>query len=230
MTIKVNLKDVKFNKVLNTDHIGLAGDTLPDIEYETESFKDKLKITPIKIFILVAVILSAIFITIGLYFMNLTKANNQKEEATQKVENVSTKEDLKENLEQSTKSINAPTKVTTENLLGNYLLGATTYYPDDPKKLYIDFTIKAPKEKVKQADDETAKKILETFKSTLPKINDTIEVKDASKVTMEIYTDSKIYQTILLYDGKPFAYINTDKNLISTNHITSEYVVSVAKE
>lgn len=230
MAAKVKLKDLKMNKELNTEHIGLAGESLPDIKYEKESFKERFQITPTKIFIVVAVLLSGIFLAVGLYFMNLTKANNHKEETTQKTKNVSTKEDLKENLEQSTKSINAPTKVTTENLLGNYLLGATTYYPDDPKKLYIDFTIKAPKEKAKQADDETAKKIIETFKSTLPKINDTIEVKDASKVTMEIYTDGKIYQTILLYDGKPFAYINTDKNLVSTNHITSEYVVSVAKE
>lgn len=230
MAAKVKLKDLKINKELNTDHIGLAGDTLPDIEYEKENFKERFQITPTKIFVVVAVLLSTIFLAVGLYFMNLTKANNQTEETKTKTENVATKEDLKENLEQSTKSINAPTKVTTENLLGNYLLGATTYYPDDPKKLYIDFTIKAPKEKAKQADDETAKKIIATFKSTLPKINDTIEVKDASKVTMEIYTDGKIYQTILLYDGKPFAYINTDKNLVSTNHITSEYVVSVAKE
>lgn len=230
MAAKVKLKDLKMNKELNTNHIGLAGDTLPEIEYEKESFTEKFQITPTKIFIVVAVLLSAIFLAVGLYFMNLTKANNQTEETKTKTENVSTKEDLKENLEQSTKSINAPTKVTTENLLGNYLLGATTYYPDDPKKLYIDFTIKAPKEKAKQADDETAKKIIKTFKSTLPKINDTIEVKDKSKVSMEIYTDGKIYQTILLYDGKPFAYINTDKNLVSTNHITSEYVVSVAKE
>ena len=230
MAAKVKLKDLKMNKELNTNHIGLAGDTLPDIEYEKENFKERFKITPTKIFVVVAVLLSTIFLAVGLYFMNLTKANNQTEETKTKTENVSTKEDLKENLEQSTKSINAPTKVTTENLLGNYLLGATTYYPDDPKKLYIDFTIKAPKEKAKQADDETAKKIIETFKSTLPKINDTIEVKDKSKVTMEIYTDGKIYQTILLYDGKPFAYINTDKNLVSTNYITSEYVVSVAKE
>lgn len=230
MAAKVKLKDLKMNKELNTDHIGLAGDMLPDIEYEEESFKERFQITPTKIFVVVAVLLSAIFLAVGLYFMNLTKANNQNEETKTKTENVTTKEDLKENLEQSTKSINAPTKVTTENLLGNYLLGATTYYPDDPKKLYIDFTIKASKEKAKQADDETAKKIIETFKSTLPKINDTIEVKDKSKVTMEIYTDGTIYQTILLYDGKPFAYINTDKNLVSTNHITSEYVVSVAKE
>lgn len=230
MAAKVKLKDLKINKELNTDHIGLAGDTLPDIEYEKENFKERFQITPTKIFVVVAVLLSTIFLAVGLYFMNLTKANNQTEETKTKTENVATKEDLKENLEQSTKSINAPTKVTTENLLGNYLLGATTYYPDDPKKLYIDFTIKAPKEKAKQADDETAKKIIATFKSTLPKINDTIEVKDASKVTMEIYTDGKMYQTILLYDGKPFAYINTDKNLVSTNHITSEYVVSVAKE
>lgn len=192
--------------------------------------KELLKITPTKIFIVAAIIISTICLIIGFYFMNLTKEKNKEHSTEQKIEQVANKEELKSTLEESTKSINAPTKVTTENLLGNYLLGATTYYPDDPKKLYIDFTIKAPKEKVKQADDETAKKIIETFKSTLPKINETIEVKDKSKVSMEIYSDGNIYQTILLYDGKPFAYINTDKNLVSTSHITSEYVVNVAKE
>ena len=192
--------------------------------------KELLKITPTKIFVVAAIVISAICLIIGFYFMNLTKEKNKEHSTEQKIEQVANKEELKSTLEESTKSINAPTKVTTENLLGNYLLGATTYYPDDPKKLYIDFTIKAPKEKVKQADDETAKKIIETFKSTLPKINETIEVKDKSKVSMEIYSDGNIYQTILLYDGKPFAYINTDKNLVSTSHITSEYVVNVAKE
>lgn len=192
--------------------------------------KELLKITPTKIFVVAAIIISAICLVIGIYFMNLTKEKNKEHSTEQKIEQVANKEELKSTLEESTKSINAPTKVTTENLLGNYLLGATTYYPDDPKKLYIDFTIKAPKEKVKQTDDETAKKIIETFKSTLPKINETIEVKDKSKVSMEIYSDGNIYQTILLYDGKPFAYINTDKNLVSTSHITSEYVVNVAKE
>ena len=77
MAAKVKLKDLKMNKELNTDHIGLAGDTLPDIGYEKESFKERFQITPTKIFVVVAVLLSTIFLALGMYFMNLTKENNQ---------------------------------------------------------------------------------------------------------------------------------------------------------
>ena len=47
---------------------------------------------------------------------------------------------------------------------------------------------------------------------------------------MEIYKQKSEYQTILLYDGKPFAYVSTDKDLVSTNHVTGEYVSKVAKD
>ena len=193
--VRIDLRTLK-----RTDEIE---ETIP-----TENkIKELLKITPTKIFVVAAIVISAICLVIGFYFMNLTKEKNKEHSTEQKIEQVANKEELKSTLEKSTKSINAPTKVTTENLLGNYLLGATTYYPDDPKKLYIDFTIKAPKEKVKQADDETAKKIIETFKSTLPKINETIEVKDKSKVSMEIYSDGNIY--------KQFFYTMVNHSLIS---------------
>lgn len=194
-----------------------------------------------KIISILLLILSVVILGVGLFFYNKTSKQpqpqeqpapqvEQKQEQPKEEDNTSEKDKLQNKLEESVKSVNTPTKVTTEELFGGYILGSTTYYPDDPQKLYIDFTIKAPKEKQPQADDETALKILKTLKSTLPKINDTIEVKDKSKVTMEIYKQKSEYQTILLYDGVPFAYVSTDKDLVSTNHVTGEYISKVAKD
>lgn len=205
-----------------------------------QEFKEMSKAT--KIFGAISILLSLVFLAVGLFFYNkTTKQVAEPQQPQQQVEQPQTpqqpiqddkseKDKLQEKLEDSVKSVNTPTKVTTEELFGGYILGSTTYYPDDPQKLYIDFTIKAPKEKQPQADDETALKILKTLKSTLPKINDTIEVKDKSKVTMEIYKQKSEYQTILLYDGVPFAYVSTDKDLVSTNHVTGEYISKVAKD
>lgn len=194
-----------------------------------------------KIISVLLLLLSVVILGVGLFFYNKTSKHvdqpqqptpqvKQKQEQPKEEDNTSEKDKLQNKLEESVKSVNTPTKVTTEELFGGYILGSTTYYPDDPQKLYIDFTIKAPKEKQPQADDETALKILKTLKSTLPKINDTIEVKDKSKVTMEIYKQKSEYQTILLYDGVPFAYVSTDKDLVSTNHVTGEYISKVAKD
>lgn len=194
-----------------------------------------------KIISVLLLILSVVILGVGLFFYNKTSKQpqpqeqpepqvEQKQEKPKEEDNTSEKDKLQNKLEESVKSVNTPTKVATEELFGGYILGSTTYYPDDPQKLYIDFTIKAPKEKQPQADDETALKILKTLKSTLPKINDTIEVKDKSKVTMEIYKQKSEYQTILLYDGVPFAYVSTDKDLVSTNHVTGEYISKVAKD
>ena len=151
-----------------------------------------------KIISVLLILLSVVILGVGLFFYNKTSKQpqpqeqpapqvEQKQEQPKEEDNTSEKDKLQNKLEESVKSVNTPTKVATEELFGGYILGSTTYYPDDPQKLYIDFTIKAPKEKQPQADDETALKILKTLKSTLPKINDTIEVKDKSKVTMEIY-------------------------------------------
>ena len=204
-----------------------------------QEFKEMSKGT--KIFGVISILLSLVFLAVGLFFYNKTSKQpqpqeqpapqvEQKQEQPKEEDNTSEKDKLQNKLEESVKSVNTPTKVATEELFGGYILGSTTYYPDDPQKLYIDFTIKAPKEKQPQADDETALKILKTLKSTLPKINDTIEVKDKSKVTMEIYKQKSEYQTILLYDGVPFAYVSTDKDLVSTNHVTGEYISKVAKD
>ena len=114
-----------------------------------------------------------------------------------------------------------PYAVSTEQLGGGYTLGITTY---------MDYAIKAPDEKQPVIDDDTAKKIEENLKKDLPTINVSIHVKDKDKVTMETYKLDDKYQTILLYDAKPFAYVVTDKDGMSTNYVTSYYVTDVASE
>ena len=123
-----------------------------------------------------------------------------------------------------------PYAVSTEQLGGGYTLGITTYNPNKTSDIYMDYAIKAPDEKQPVIDDDTAKKIEENLKKDLPTINVSIHVKDKDKVTMETYKLDDKYQTILLYDAKPFAYVVTDKDGMSTNYVTSYYVTDVASE
>lgn len=226
----ITIEDVKNNKTFNPEHIGKAGEKI-SLE-NTKIIKNHKSEIPWKIIIPMIIAIITIFST-TLYIRSISKQNEEYNK--QQVEHLNNqvqkneKESLKENLEKVTEKVNIPTKITTEDLFGGYILGSTIYYPDEPQKTYIDFTIKAPNVKQEQASDETAKKILAAFNKSLPKINDTIEVKDKNKVTMEIYKKDDAYQTFLFYDNKPFAYINTDKNLKSVNYVTSEYVTNVAK-
>lgn len=123
-----------------------------------------------------------------------------------------------------------PYAVSTEPLGGGYTLGITTYNPNKTSDIYMDYAIKAPDEKQPVIDDDKAKKIEENLKKDLPTINVSIHVKDKDKVTMETYKLDDKYQTILLYDAKPFAYVVTDKDGMSTNYVTSYYVTDVASE
>lgn len=137
---------------------------------------------------------------------------------------------VQEKLEATAKTSNLPYKIATQNLAGGYILGATVYNPDEPTKLYTDFELFNPESKTTVADDETGKKITDELTKSLPKIGDTIEVKDKDKVTLETYKQSDdTYQTIALFDGKPFAYINTDKEGHHIVNVTSYYVSDVAK-
>ena len=137
---------------------------------------------------------------------------------------------VQEKLEETAKSSNLSYKIATQNLAGGYILGATVYNPDDPTKLYTDFELFNPETKSAVADDENGKKITEELTKALPKIGDTIEVKDKEKVTLETYKQSDdTYQTIALFDGKPFAYVNTDKEGHHIVNVTSYYVSDVAK-
>lgn len=157
----------------------------------------------------------------------------QKQEAPKQEEpkqELSYNDKLKEDLEKKANSSGLPHKVSMTTIGGGYILGSTVYHPDEPTKLYTDFELFAPETKQDVASDATAKKIKAEFEKSLPKLGDTIEVKDKSKVTLETYKMSdNTYQTIALYDGKPFAYIVTDKDGHHTNNVTSYYISEVAK-
>lgn len=126
-----------------------------------------------------------------------------------------------------------PYTISTEVIGGGYVLGITTYNPSDPKNMYMDYAIMKPEHTGEQATDEKATKIKESLSKDLPTINKSIVIKDQDKdkITMETYPmEGDIYQTILLCDGKPFAYVSTDKDGISTNYVTSYYVSDIAAE
>lgn len=157
----------------------------------------------------------------------------QKQEAPKHKEpkqELSYNDKLKDDLEKKANSSGLPHKVSMTTIGGGYILGSTVYHPDEPTKLYTDFELFAPETKQDVANDATAKKIKAEFEKSLPKLGDTIEVKDKSKITLETYKMSdNTYQTIALYDGKPFAYIVTDKDGHHTNNVTSYYISEVAK-
>lgn len=157
----------------------------------------------------------------------------QKQEAPKQEEpkqELSYNDKLKDDLEKKANSSGLPHKVSMTTIGGGYILGSTVYHPDEPTKLYTDFELFAPETKQDVANDATAKKIKAEFEKSLPKLGDTIEVKDKSKITLETYKMSdNTYQTIALYDGKPFAHIVTDKDGHHTNNVTSYYISEVAK-
>lgn len=121
-----------------------------------------------------------------------------------------------------------PFSVAVGQIGGNYLLGATTYYPNDPSKSYIDYTIIAPATEGALAQGDKVKDIEKKLTSNLPHIGDIIKVKDASKVSVKTFEHAGSYTTILFYEGKPFAYAVTGDDGHSLTHVTSYYVSNVA--
>ena len=122
-----------------------------------------------------------------------------------------------------------PFSVAVGQIGGNYLLGATTYYPNDPSKSYIDYTIVAPSSSESEAlTSDKVKEIEKKLTSNLPNIGDIIKVKDASKVSVKTFEHEGSYTTIIFYDGKPFAYAVTGDDGHSLTHVTSYYVSNVA--
>lgn len=125
--------------------------------------------------------------------------------------------------------ITLPSEQVVSELAGGYTFTQTKYYPHDSKKSYSDFMItKSSSSDVIDTSDE-AKAIEAKLKEHLPVIDDTITVKDASKVTFETYKKDSVFYTILLFDNIPFGYISTDDG-VSTSYVTSYYVKSVMKE
>lgn len=121
-----------------------------------------------------------------------------------------------------------PFSVAVGQIGGNYLLGATTYYPNDPSKSYIDYTIVAPSSESEALATDKVKEIEKKLTSNLPNIGDIIKVKDASKVSVKTFEHEGSYTTIIFYDGKPFAYVVTGDDGHSLTHVTSYYVSNVA--
>ena len=224
------------NEQLN---IGKAGEWIqsPDSHYLTETGKLKLKhigeqkvrprqkhkflIPLLSLFLVCSVGLA------GYFYMS-------QEKDTAVVQTLSTSEQtavskFTAELEKIAIETGVPYKVTTQVLAGGYVLGLTTYNPDDPNNLYIDYSLAKPETTVDEATDDTAQSIKKELASQLPVINETITVKDKAKVSMETYKKAEgLYQTILLYDGKPFAYVETDENNVHTNYVTNYYVSDVA--
>ena len=121
-----------------------------------------------------------------------------------------------------------PFSVAVGQIGGNYLLGATIYYPNDPSKSYIDYTIVAPSSESEALATDKVKEIEKKLTSNLPNIGDIIKVKDASKVSVKTFEHEGSYTTIIFYDGKPFAYAVTGDDGHSLTHVTSYYVSNVA--
>lgn len=138
-------------------------------------------------------------------------------------------EQLTENLKTEAKKSGIDNNVEVSQIGGGYLLGAVTYYPNDATKSYVDYSITKPEKTSELVSDETSEKIEKTLKEKLPTINDTLKIKDKSKLTMETYKlDDGTYSTVLLYDKKPFAYVTSDTDLNMVNHATTYYVKDVA--
>ena len=129
----------------------------------------------------------------------------------------------------TTTELTSPNERTSQELAGGYTFTQTKYYPLDSKKSYSDFTLtKSDSSDIIDTSDE-AKAIENKLKEKLPVIDETITVKDGSKVTFETYKKGSVFYTILLYDKVPFGYVSTE-NGVTTSYVTSYYVKNVMKE
>lgn len=137
---------------------------------------------------------------------------------------------IKEELEAVAKATEQPYKISTSEIGGNYILGAITYYPDDSEKTYVDYSIIAPEKPLVPDNDIEAHKIEYKLQTSLPTINKTITVIDPYKVMMATYKQNDSYNTILLYDGKPFGYVTTDKDGNMVNTVTTYYIQNVQQK
>ena len=129
----------------------------------------------------------------------------------------------------TTTELISPNERTSQELAGGYTFTQTKYYPLDSKKSYSDFTLtKSDSSDIIDTSDE-AKAIENKLKEKLPVIDETITVKDGSKVTFETYKKGSVFYTILLYDKVPFGYVSTEDG-VTTSYVTSYYVKNVMKE
>jgi len=132
---------------------------------------------------------------------------------TAKEDQDSTKEFTAE-LKKTADATGTPYAITTEIIGGGYVVGITTYNPEKVTDMYMDYALSKPEVPQTPLTDDKAK---------------TIET-DLSKDLPTTYQHDDKYHTVLLYDGKPFAYVATDKDGVHTNYVTSYYVTDVAAQ
>ena len=129
----------------------------------------------------------------------------------------------------TTTELTSPNERTSQELAGGYTFTQTKYYPLDSKKSYSDFTLTKSDSSDTIGTSDEAKSIENKLKEKLPVIDETITVKDGSKVTFETYKKGSVFYTILLYDKVPFGYVSTEDG-VTTSYVTSYYVKNVMKE
>lgn len=158
------------------------------------------------------------------------KQSNQPEIESSDANTSKSEKAVQQKLNNGAKATKQPYRITTSEIGGGYIQGVVTYYPKDSTKTYNDYSITAPKKPGSGTDDAKSRQIERKLKSSLPKVNKTINVKDKSKVTMRTYKQGDgTYNTILLYDKVPFAFVKTDKNNKMINNVTTYYIQKVAK-
>lgn len=129
------------------------------------------------------------------------------------------------------KATKQPFQVTAKSIGGGYILGNINYYPNDATKQYNDYSIEVPTKVTDPTQNDRSKQIEDKLKKDLPTINKTIHVIDKNKVSMKTYEiEPDVYDTILLYDNKPFGFVKTDKQNQMTNVVTTYYVQHVTKD
>ena len=208
-----------------------ANPVVPNILPSKKSIKNKLTKKGVLMGVLACV---AVLLIGGVTYAITHNKQEEKTEVTAKSSSSSTETlSYTEQLEEKLKTIAEKTgikehKVEIQDVGGGYLLGTTTYYPDDEEKRYTDYTLTKPENKVETTSNETVTKIEEALKASLPTINETITIKDGVNLKMETYQTGDTYVTILLSDEIPFAYVTSDAELNMVNHVTTYYVSDIA--
>lgn len=161
------------------------------------------------------------------------KSKSSNSDQTQ-ADNISYDADEKKVIKKLTsdaKATKQPFQVTAKSIGGGYILGNINYYPNDATKQYNDYSIEVPTKVTNPTQNDRVKQIEDKLKKDLPTINKTIHVIDKNKVSMKTYEiEPDIYDTILLYDNKPFGFVKTDKQNQMTNVVTTYYVQHVTKD
>ena len=224
--------DTKHDTKHDVEHDVEHADTSIAIEHadDTLNKRNKLVMMGTVAFMVGLLIVGCIF-AVQNHIHTPTKKALMTFQLKHKSKNGSSQTALKEKLEAAAKATGKPYKISTSEIGGDYISGTITYYPDDSTKTYMESSIIAPDNPLKPTEDTNANIIEYKLKTSLPTINNTITVKDPSKVTMATYKQKDdSYNTILMYNGKPFGYVTTDKDNNMVNNVTTYYIKNVQKK